>query len=143
MDKYLFETLKDKAFDLEISKQRIPTYIMENLRFPLFKWQEDALQNFLLAEAIKKVENPGTASHYMFNMATGTGKTLVLAASILYYYKQGYRNFIFFVDQNNIVGKTENNLTDASHHKYLFTNPIVIDDKTIEIRKVDRFSPYV
>ena len=143
MDKYLFETLKDKAFDLEISKQRIPTYIMENLRFPLFKWQEDALQNFLLAEAIKKVENPGTASHYMFNMATGTGKTLVLAASILYYYKQGYRNFIFFVDQNNIVGKTENNLTDASHHKYLFTNPIVIDDKTIEIRKVDSFSPYV
>ena len=142
-DKYLFETLKDKAFDLEISKQRIPNYIIDNLRFPLFKWQEDAMQNFLLAEAIKQVENPGTASHYMFNMATGTGKTLVLASTILYYYKQGYRNFIFFVDQNNIVGKTEDNLTDANHHKYLYTNPIVIDDKTVEVRKVDNFSPYI
>src|SRR5690606_12220663 len=143
VDKYLFETLKDKAFDLEISKQRIPNYIIDNLRFPLFKWQEDAMQNFLLAEAIKQVENSGTASHYMFNMATGTGKTLVLAATILYYYKQGYRNFIFFVDQNNIVGKTEDNLTDANHHKYLYTNPIVIDDKTVEVRKVDNFSPYI
>ncbi len=142
-DKYLFETLRDKAYDLGITKQLIPNYITDNLRFPLFKWQEDALQNFLLAEAIKQVENPGTASHYMFNMATGTGKTLVLASTILYYYKQGYRNFIFFVDQNNIVGKTEDNLTDANHHKYLYTNPIVIDDKTVEVRKVDNFSPYI
>lgn len=53
-DKYLFETLKDKAFDLEISKQRIPNYITDNLRFPLFKWQENAMQNFLLAEALNK-----------------------------------------------------------------------------------------
>ncbi|WP_430612447.1 DEAD/DEAH box helicase family protein [Flavobacterium sp. JP2137] len=142
-DKYLFETLRDKAHDLGITKQLIPNYITDNLRFPLFKWQEDAMQNFLLAEAIKQVENPGTASHYMFNMATGTGKTLVLASTILYYYKQGYRNFIFFVDQNNIVGKTEDNLTDANHHKYLYTNPIVIDDKTVEVRKVDNFSPYI
>lgn len=142
-DKYLFETLRDKAYDLGITKQVIPPYIIDNLRFPLFQWQEDAMQNFLLAEAIKQVENPGTASHYMFNMATGTGKTLVLAASILHFYKQGYRNFIFFVDQNNIVGKTEDNLTDATHHKYLYTNPIVIDDKTVEVRKVDNFSPYV
>ena len=142
-DKYLFETLRDKAYDLGITKQLIPNYIIDNLRFPLFKWQEDAMQNFLLAEAIKQVENPGTASHYMFNMATGTGKTLVLASTILYYYKQGYRNFIFFVDQNNIVGKTEDNLTDANHHKYLYTNPIVIDDKTVEVRKVDNFSPYI
>lgn len=142
-DKYLFETLRDKAYDLGITKQLIPNYITDNLRFPLFKWQEDAMQNFLLAETIKQVENPGTASHYMFNMATGTGKTLVLASTILYYYKQGYRNFIFFVDQNNIVGKTEDNLTDVNHHKYLYTNPIVIDDKTVEVRKVDNFSPYI
>lgn len=143
VDKYLFETLKDKAFDLGISKQQIPNYIIDNLRFPLFKWQENAIQNFLLAETIKQRESPDTASHYMFNMATGTGKTLVLASTILYYYKQGYRNFIFFVDQNNIVGKTEDNLTDAYHHKYLYTNPIVIDDTTVEIRKVDNFSPNV
>lgn len=32
----------------------------------------------------------------MFNMATGSGKTLVLAASILYVFKEkGYQNFVF------------------------------------------------
>lgn len=142
-NKYFFETLKDKAYDLGITKLDIPEYIINNLRFPLFKWQQEAIHNFLLAEDIKQRESPNTATHYMFNMATGTGKTLVLAATILYYYKRGYRNFLFFVDQNNIVGKTEDNLTDSNHQKYLFANPIVIDDKTIEIRKVDNFSPYI
>lgn len=142
-DKYLFETISDKLREYRLPYSDIPDYVINNLRYPLFKWQADALLNFLDAQTIKQVENPGTASHYMFNMATGTGKTLVLASTILYYYKQGYRNFIFFVDQNNIVGKTEDNLTDANHHKYLYTNPIVIDDKTVEVRKVDNFSPYI
>lgn len=85
-------------------------------------------------QTIKQAENP-VQHRIMFNMATGTGKTLVLASTILYYYKQGYRNFIFFVDQNNIVGKTEDNLTDANHHKYLYTNPIVMDDKRLRCVK--------
>ncbi|NJI71948.1 DEAD/DEAH box helicase family protein [Sphingobacterium kitahiroshimense] len=142
-DKYLYDTISDKLREYRLSFADIPEYITSNLRFTLFKWQRDALLNFLDMQNIKRIESPCTASHYMFNMATGTGKTLVLAAMILYYYKQGYRNFIFFVDQNNIVGKTEDNLTDASHHKYLFANPIVIDDKTIDVKKVDNFSPYV
>jgi len=74
----------------------------------------------------------------MFNMATGTGKTLVMAANILYYYEQGYRHFIFFVNQNNIVDKTENNFIDSTHNKYLFKEKIVIDDKNLIHHKVDR-----
>lgn len=64
----------------------------------------------------------------MFNMATGTGKTMLMAACILYYYKQGYRHFLFFVNQNNIVDKTENNFIDNTHNKYLFKDRIIIDD---------------
>ena len=76
----------------------------------------------------------------MFNMATGSGKTLVMAALILYYYKQGFRNFIFFVNQNAILGKTQANFINSSHNKYLFKENIVIDGKRICIREVDVFS---
>jgi len=72
-------------------------------------------------------------------MATGTGKTMLMASLILYYYKKGYKHFIFFVNQNNIVDKTENNFITKNHTKYLFRQNIVIDDKTISIRKVGTF----
>ena len=38
--KYLFEELKAKAYDLEIPKQKVPLYITENLKFRLFDWQK-------------------------------------------------------------------------------------------------------
>ncbi len=63
-----------------------------------------------------------------------------MAALMLYYYKQGYRNFIFFVNQNNIVDKTENNFIDKNHTKYLFNQNIVIDEKNVKIKKVETFS---
>ena len=40
-------------------------------------------------------------------MATGSGKTLVRIA-ILELYKQGYRNFIFFVNTDTIIETKEN-----------------------------------
>ncbi len=52
-----------------------------------------------------------------------------MAGLILSYYKQGYRHFLFFINQNNIVDKTENNFIDKTHTKYLFKEKIVIDDK--------------
>ena len=77
----------------------------------------------------------------MFNMATGSGKTLVLAASVLYLFKEkGYQNFLFFVNSTAIVNKTYDNLTNTSSSKYLF-NPegIVIDGKLINIQVVDNY----
>jgi type III restriction enzyme len=143
-EKYLFEELKPKAYDLDIPKVKLldHTYITDNLRFPLFKWQEEALVNFLTYEAIKEKEEEGGPTHLLFNMATGAGKTLVMAATILHYYKKGYRDFIFFVNQNNIVGKTEENLCNAGHTKYLFQQNIVIDDTTVNIRQVNTFDDY-
>lgn len=141
--KYLFEELKSKAYELDIRKPQIPDYITDNLKFNLFEWQKDALLNFLLFQEIKIVEEEDkNPTHLLFNMATGTGKTLLMAAVILYYYKQGKNKFIFFVNQNNIVGKTEDNLTNPLHNKYLFQPNIVIDDKIINIKKVDTFSDY-
>lgn len=138
--KNLYLVIKEKAYDYGITKPAIPDYIKNNIRHEFFDWQNEALQNFLTYEAIREKENSTDACHFMFNMATGTGKTLLMAAAILYYYKQGYRHFIFFVNQNNIVDKTENNFIDSTHTKYLFKEKIVIDDKTVTIKKVNTFS---
>jgi len=73
-------------------------------------------------------------------MATGSGKTLLMAAAILYYFHQGYKHFIFFVNQNNIVDKTQNNFINKFHTKYLFKNKIVINDKIVNLKEVDVFS---
>jgi type III restriction enzyme len=140
--KYLFEDLKAKAYDLDIPKQKIPTYITENLKYKLFKWQEDAVTNFLTHQEIAKAEESQKPTHLLFNMATGSGKTLVIAALILYYYKQGKNKFIFFVNQNNIVGKTEDNLTNVLHNKYLYQPNVIIDDVNVPIKKVNSFSNY-
>jgi len=134
------QQLKDKAYEYGIHKQEIPEYITQNLKYEFFDWQNKALEEFLLNELIKKRENPNKPNHLMFNMATGTGKTMIMASLILYYYKQGYRYFLFFVNQNNIVDKTENNFINTNHTKYLYKEKIVIDNKTVNIKKVDSFS---
>lgn len=140
--KYLFEKIESRIGQNTISKIEIPSYITNNLKFDLWDWQKGALQYFFAFDnpeyEFEKPEKEPT--HLMFNMATGTGKTLLMAALILYYYKKGYRNFIFFVNQNNIVDKTENNLIEKTHNKYLFRQNIVIDDKTINIKKVETFA---
>jgi type III restriction enzyme len=128
----------ESAIEFGTQVPKIPQYISNNLKYDFFDWQKEAFEYFLLNENKKNLEKKTT--HLMFNMATGTGKTLLMAATILYYYKQGYRHFIFFVNANNIVDKTENNFIDNTHTKYLFKEKIVIDDKTVNIKKVDTFS---
>lgn len=124
-----------------ISKIEIPEYITSNIKYDIWYWQQEALQYFLAFDDPEfEYEKPANEpTHLLFNLATGTGKTLLMASLILYYYKKGYRNFIFFVNQNNIVDKTENNFINKSHTKYLFRQNIVIDDKTVNIRKVETF----
>lgn len=138
--KNLYETIGEKAFRLRLPFPEIPAFISNNLKYSFFDWQKSAFENFLTFQSIKERENPNEPTHLMFNMATGTGKTLLMASTILYYYQQGYRHFLFFVNQNNIVDKTENNFIDNTHTKYLYKEKIVIDDKTITIKKVDTFS---
>ncbi|MBT6819094.1 MAG: DEAD/DEAH box helicase family protein [Candidatus Magasanikbacteria bacterium] len=138
--KYLYDTIGEKAYRLRLPFPEISEYISNNLKYKFFDWQKKAFENFLTFQAIKEKENPNSPTHLMFNMATGTGKTLVMASNILYYYQQGYRHFIFFVNQNNIVDKTENNFIDNTHNKYLFKEKIVINDKTVNIKKVESFS---
>src|SRR3989344_5641389 len=136
----LHETIKARAYELRIPFPEIPKYISDNLKYEFYDWQKKAFENLITFEAIKEKTNDTKPTHLMFNMATGTGKTLLMASCILYYYKQGYNKFIFFVNQNNIVDKTENNFINETHSKYLFADTVIIDDKTVKIEKVDTFS---
>ncbi len=79
----------------------------------------------------------------MFEMATGSGKTLVMAGLILECYKQGYQNFIFFVNSASILEKTKLNFTDSASSKYLFSENINIntndentESENIEIKSI-------
>ena len=62
---------------------QIPSYITQNLNKDLREYQITALKHFYLQR-----KNPQT-NHLMFNMATGSGKTLIMAALKLECFKQG------------------------------------------------------
>ncbi|WP_313032028.1 DEAD/DEAH box helicase family protein [Soonwooa sp.] len=78
-------------------------------------------------------------SQLLFHMATGSGKTLVMAGIILDLYQRGYRNFIFFVNSTSIIEKTKDNFLNNLSSKYLFNDTISFSDKRVEIVEVENF----
>ncbi|RSK06032.1 DEAD/DEAH box helicase family protein [Streptococcus sp. A12] len=118
-------------------RELIPNYIIQNLKYPLRPYQEEAIGRYLYYKTDKNRTIP---EQVLYNMATGSGKTLLMAAVILEKYKQGERNFIFFVNNENILTKTRDNFLGNSSGKYLFTDKIVIDNQNVNIREVTDFS---
>ncbi|WP_187902182.1 DEAD/DEAH box helicase family protein [Helicobacter pylori] len=113
----------------------LPTHITSNLKKELRDYQKQAIYNYLE----KRQFNP-TQKHFMFEMATGSGKTLVMAGLILECYKQGYQNFIFFVNSASILEKTKLNFTDSVSSKYLFSENININDENTEIKSINNLN---
>lgn len=121
-----------------INRIPIPDYFETSLSKTLRPYQQDCFRNFLMYIG-NDFDGKQARPHLLFHMATGSGKTLIMAGAMLYLYEQGYRNFLFFVDSTNIVEKTKDNFLNASSSKYLFAPQIVINGKRIEIRKVKNF----
>lgn len=119
-------------------KVEIPEYITSNLKHPLREYQKEAIGRYLYYK--KKETKKIHPEHILYNMATGSGKTLLMAAVILEKYKQGERNFIFFVNNDNILTKTKDNFLNSTSNKYLFSEKIVINNENINIREVSDFS---
>lgn len=113
---------------------QIPSYISQNLSKSLRSYQKEALVRFLRQ---RKIKNP--TNHLMFNMATGSGKTIIMAALMLECYKMGYRNFVFFVNSTSILEKTRANFCDTTSSKYLFANQININGQQVCIKSVNNF----
>jgi type III restriction enzyme len=72
-------------------------------------------------------------------MATGSGKTMIMAGLMLYLYQKGYRNFLFFVNLSNIVSKTKENFLNSLSTKYLFAEEVRLNGERIPIKEVSNF----
>ena len=136
----LQSTLREEIGRKNIERTEMPEYFGTSLNpyMKLRPYQREAFQYF-----INYWENDWDGKAYkpqlLFHMATGSGKTLIMAGVMLYLYKKGYRNFLFFVNSGNVIEKTKDNFFNTSSSKYLFANQISIDNKIVEVRQVDNF----
>jgi type III restriction enzyme len=123
----------------EFITKEIPNYISKNVNqdFDIRPYQIEGLSRFIyyMNEYRQRIK----PTHLLFHMATGSGKTLMMAGAIIELYKLGYRNFIFFVDNTNIIEKTKINFLEPESSKYLFAQNIDIDGKTVRINEVSNF----
>ncbi len=138
--KFLYETLLEEFGRRTIGATEIPAYLADNLNpaFELRPYQGEAFARFILC-----FENdyPGKERplHLLFNMATGSGKTLIMAGLILYLYEKGYRNFLFFVNSTNIIEKTKDNFLNPLSSKYLFDEPIRFGGDQVSVTPAPNF----
>lgn len=138
---FLYDKLIEEFGKRAISKIEIPSCISDNLKpgFGQREYQIEAFQRFLLFYNEDYVGKPRMPFHLLYNMATGSGKTLIMAGLMLYLYEKGYRNFLFFVHSNTILDKTRENFLNQTASKYLFNKLININGERVEIKEVKNF----
>ena len=132
LDKRIASKIDDGDLIVELSP-----IIKTNLKFAPRSYQEEAFTNFNYY-----INNPrlrAKPTQVLFHMATGSGKTLVMAGTILELYKMGDRNFIFFVNTDTIIRKTKENFLNPNSNKYLFKEQINIDGVNVNIIEVESF----
>ncbi|MGM6330461.1 DEAD/DEAH box helicase family protein [Vibrio parahaemolyticus] len=136
-----FSTLKT-ALGANVFSDLVPDYIKDNLNpnFEMRPYQKEAFGRFefYLDKYQNKPKNEPI--NVLYHMATGSGKTLVMAGEILTLYKRGYRNFLFFVNSTNIIKKTKENFLNKGSSKYLFNSIINIDGEQVNIKEVENFA---
>lgn len=118
--------------------KNIPLTLSKNLNeaFQMREYQKEAFSRFS-----DYMSNPVSKPiHLLYNMATGSGKTYVMAGLILELYQKWYRNFLFFVNSTTVIEKTKVNFLDSNSSKYLFHDKIVFDGKQVHIKEVSNFS---
>ncbi|MBF1187102.1 MAG: DEAD/DEAH box helicase family protein [[Eubacterium] sulci] len=116
----------------------VPEIILNGLssKIVLREYQEEAFKNFVIN--FNKSQNKQV--HNLFHMATGSGKTVIMAGLILYLYTKGYRKFLFFVNQTNVLEKTIDNFINPISNKYLFNDVVEYLGKKVKIKRVENFS---
>jgi type III restriction enzyme len=92
-------------------KTRVPEFMYKNLKqsFIIRPYQQEAFGRFVFYWSEYYNRPKGVPTQLLYHMATGSGKTLIMAGLIIYLYQRGYRNFLFFVNSTNIIEKTRDN----------------------------------
>ncbi len=118
---------------------RPPAYLKDNMVHTFRSYQNAALRFFHYSQASDQFRFRNI-NHVLFNMATGSGKTDLMAGLILYlYWELGYQNFLFLVDTNAVLNKTIDNLINKGSAKYLYAPRLEIEGERVEIRQVEVF----
>ncbi|OQA21605.1 MAG: Type III restriction enzyme, res subunit [Chloroflexi bacterium ADurb.Bin360] len=135
-------TLKEELDALSkygVLKTTLPPAVLDNLNpaLALRDYQKQAL--FRLMFYVTDYQERVRPTQLLFHMATGSGKTLIMAAAMLYLYQQGYSNFIFFVDSTTIIEKTRDNFLNPQSSKYLFAPQLKLDGQRIALQPVGNF----
>jgi type III restriction enzyme len=136
---FLYERL-DAASSMGFLKREVPDSVAQNLnpKYELRPYQVDAFARFFHCYH-NDFPNKAYPLHLLFNMATGSGKTLIMAGLILYLYEQGYRSFLFFVNSTNIIEKTKDNFLNPASIKYLFNSDVNIGNRRVRVSPVENF----
>lgn len=137
LNQLVFEWVGRREFD----KTVVPGFITDNLNpaFAIRPYQHTAFQYFVNYWQEPFVGKPTQNHQLLFHMATGSGKTLMMAGLILFLYQKGFRNFLFFVNSSNIINKTRDNFLNPQSIKYLFAESISFGDKRLTVREVENF----
>ena len=138
---FLHEIFNNPFAKLALAQVNLPIWITDNLKsgFGQRPYQIEAFKRYIYLDKNDLEEKPQKPYHLLYNMATGSGKTLIMAGLMLHLYQKGCRNFLFFVNSNNIIQKTKDNFLNPQASKYLFNDKIVIDGKEILIKEIDNF----
>lgn len=136
---FLYDNLIAEFGKRALAEIKVPNHIVDNLKYNLRPYQEESFRRFALFYNEDFDGKPNKPYHLLYNMATGSGKTLVMVGLMLELYEKGYRNFLFFVDSNNIIDKTKDNFLNQHGRKYLFEKSIVVNGKEVLIKEVHNF----
>lgn len=138
--KNLQDLLREEFGKRYLEQVEMPDYFSTSLNpaLKLRPYQEECFRYFLTYFG-NSFEGKSYPPQLLFHMATGSGKTLIMAGAMLYLYEKGYRNFLFFVNSSNIIEKTKENFLNQASGKYLFAPHISVNQKRIEIKLVDNF----
>lgn len=138
---FLFEKY-NTLNEFEAISKELPKSIVDNLRpkFALRPYQIEAFARFVyFFECDKRDDKQNLPYHLLFNMATGSGKTNIMAGLILYLYAHKYRDFLFFVNSNTIIEKTKDNFLNPASSKYVFNDIITFDAQEVLVKEVQSF----
>jgi len=151
-----YSILKEKESIIKSKKSndsfKVPEMINSNLKNNLRHYQEEAFENFIFlnnpnnSDITEDILNQFNSknNHHLFHMATGAGKTMMMAATIIYLYSLGYKRFIFTTNQTNLISKTKLNLLPTlKSSKCEFKDKFIeVEGKKIQIKEVDNFTKY-
>lgn len=98
-----------------------PIWISDNLKpgFGQRPYQIEAFKRYIYLDQEDLEEKPKRPYHLLYNMATGSGKTLIMAGLMLHLYQKGYRNFLFFRKQQQYHSENQRQFSQSTGFKIL------------------------